>query len=299
MKLKIVIATTVLSVTIIQAAFAAPTKPTLLAPYKDQSNVSLSSVYFNWNSINASNYRIVISQNAQFSGFVDTNAGSYCKDNTCYTATTTNNYLYKSLSQQGQTYYWKIRANNSTGAIWSDRSYFTTTGTATLTGASLKFPATGSGWSHTSGSPYHKTYTWKGFNGNTSKAINDSNALDLNLNYPSFNSDKGKAVYPIANGTVVLNNTSSGFVVVKHDKPLRLDNGTILNTWYSGYMHMSNRNKPVGSYVSTSDSIGTISSTGTDIVHLHFAIYKDGTTLQSLSIRSNLQQFAAKISYWY
>ncbi|MFI3137598.1 MAG: CHAP domain-containing protein [Methylococcaceae bacterium] len=102
---------------------AAPPVPTLSTPYSGATNVAqaiyngIYGVNFTWNVSGSSpTYRIVISQNPEFSGFVDSNGSSSCKDNTCFTATTSLTNYTKSLSCSKHTYYWKVRSNDKTGA---------------------------------------------------------------------------------------------------------------------------------------------------------------------------------------
>jgi hypothetical protein len=107
---------------------AAPPVPTLNTPYNGQINVPQASVNFSWSSLGATNYRIVISQNAVFSGFTDLNGSSACNA-TCFTIGTTATSRLSAMSMGAQPYYWKVRANNATGASeWSVVRSFTTTG---------------------------------------------------------------------------------------------------------------------------------------------------------------------------
>ncbi|MFI3157588.1 MAG: CHAP domain-containing protein [Methylococcaceae bacterium] len=109
---------------------AAPPVPTLNTPYNSATNVSQSNVYFSWYSAGATSYRIVISQDASFSGFSDLNGSSTC-NSTCFTTATSSTSYYKNMDLAGKTYYWKVRANNSTGASsFSSYRYFTTAGSA-------------------------------------------------------------------------------------------------------------------------------------------------------------------------
>lgn len=114
----------------------APPAPTLNAPTNGQTNVPQANVKFSWSSAGATNYRIVISQNSAFSGFVDANGNSSCSNNTCFTTTTTSPAFSKNMELAGQTYYWKVRANNATGASgWSNNNVgraFTTAGSIQL-----------------------------------------------------------------------------------------------------------------------------------------------------------------------
>ena len=109
---------------------AAPPTPTLNTPYNGATNVSQSNVYFSWYSSGATSYRIVISQDASFSGFSDLNGSSTC-NSTCFTTATSSTSYYKNMDLAGKTYYWKVRANNSTGAsLFSGYRTFTTAGVA-------------------------------------------------------------------------------------------------------------------------------------------------------------------------
>jgi surface antigen len=107
----------------------APQAPTLIAPADGTKNVSKSSsVTFRWNdSLGATNYRIVISQNNSFSGF---NESSMKCDGTCFTTTTSaTNHVSSSRELSGHTYYWRVRANGAGGASeWSKAWQFTTAG---------------------------------------------------------------------------------------------------------------------------------------------------------------------------
>lgn len=94
---------------------AAPPVPTLSYP-ANNATVSLSAQFSWYPSGSQPTYRIVISQNPEFSGFVDSNGSSSCKDNTCFTATTSSTSYTKSLSCTGHKYYWKVRSNDKTGA---------------------------------------------------------------------------------------------------------------------------------------------------------------------------------------
>lgn len=278
--------------------------PTLYYPYNNQTDFPANTPFnFTWSQsgVNPS-YRIIISQDPWFSGFSDQGASSYC-DSTCYTQKLSEPYLYKtSLSCAGHQYYWRVRANDIYGASgWAQGTFKTAGSTDTcpapayLTGSTLSTPVKGYGWTGIMGAYHNYTAYW-GF------YAKDTYAVDINLNSPSFNSDAGQPVYPVENGTVILNNSNYGFVVVKHTIPLKLDNGTILNTWYSGYMHMANRSKNPGAFVTKNTVIGNISRVGTDNDHLHFAIYKAGSPLTSIDIRYFLPGFKAKITNcctWY
>jgi hypothetical protein len=112
---------------------AAPYAPTLYSPYNGQQNISTSGFNFGWYATgNQSTYRIVISQDQSFSSFIDNGGNSSCDGGTgnCATATTTSTSYWKPLSCSGHTYYWKVRANDYTGAsAWSNVYSFKTAGT--------------------------------------------------------------------------------------------------------------------------------------------------------------------------
>jgi len=165
-------------------------------------------------------------------------------------------------------------------------------GLNTLSGSDLNFPASGNNWINYEGSRYH-TATG-GISG-----MNDLYAIDLNL---ANNAENGLPVRPIANGRVVYKDNHYGFILVRHTIPLRLDNGTILNTWYSGYMHMTNLSQN-NIDVTTDSTLGNISSTGAGgLIHLHFGIYSGSHTplssLTSIDVANNLTDFVNPITTW-
>ncbi|MDP4487282.1 hypothetical protein QDG88_04860 [Pseudoalteromonas piscicida] len=132
----------------------------------------------------------------------------------------------------------------------------------------LNFPADGTDWEVTLGSDYH-TATG-GFRG-----MNDTFALDLNR---PMNADDNLDVTPVADGTVILANDEYGFVLVQHDTDLMLGDGTTLNPWFSGYMHMSgilSINEPE---VTTNTVLGQVSNVKASNDHLHFGVYSGSAT---------------------
>ncbi len=164
--------------------------------------------------------------------------------------------------------------------------------------AILRFPVEGKGWSFTAGSSFHSV------EGGVEKA-DDRHAMDLNL---AKNKDKGKDVFPVFDGTVVYSNDAWGFVLIKHDNPLTLQDGSVLNSWYSGYMHMADITETVD--VTSQTVIGTVSdqvARGDIPDHLHFTIYRgeiDNTSadpfhnLESIDIPHLLPDFISSIDTW-
>ena len=131
--------------------------------------------------------------------------------------------------------------------------------------------------------------------------MNDTFALDLGR---SGDKDKDMPVYPVAPGEIVENDNTMGFILIKHEVPLVLDNGEVLAQWYSGYMHM--RSKTSATFVDKDTSIGRISNTGLGANgdnHLHFALYSgDHTSLNqmvSLDLPNKLTKFNDYIAGWY
>ena len=143
------------------------------------TNVSQSNVRFSWYSSGATSYRLVISQNSSFSGFRDVNGSSTC-DSTCFTTATSSTSYTKSMDLAGKTYYWKVRANNSSGAsLFSGYRTFTTAGTPS---ARLSLPfSSGQTW-----------YVCQGYNGSISHNYGGRNtSLDLSVSSASYAGGSG------------------------------------------------------------------------------------------------------------
>lgn len=78
-----------------------------------------TQVPLSWNaSSDATNFRVVVSTREDFSGFNDDLGSSTC-DSSCFTWGTTSTSGVFTRATPGQTYYWKIRANNSNASIAS------------------------------------------------------------------------------------------------------------------------------------------------------------------------------------
>lgn len=78
------------------------------------TNIPLSWVA----STDATNYRVIVSTKQDFSGFTDNGGSSTC-DSTCGTWGTTDSGTTFTTAKPGQTYYWKVRANNSNLSVVS------------------------------------------------------------------------------------------------------------------------------------------------------------------------------------
>ncbi|MBF0203031.1 MAG: M23 family metallopeptidase [Desulfamplus sp.] len=208
-----------------------PAAPKLVTPAYKATGVPQSNVKFSWNSAGATNYRIVISQNSSFSGFKDLNEKSSC-DSSCFTTTTKLTSYNKNMDISGHTYYWKVRANNSQGAIWSDRSEFSTSGSPKVT-------------------PLASSYM-SGSKIDFGVYINGGIHTGIDILTPNQN----PSVYAIADGKVEYNTTSknyptnadkywNAFVVINH------------GNFYAYYGHL-NSSLAVGSKVTKGNPIGTI-----------------------------------------
>ena len=271
-----------LAVTSTVVCAAAP-KPTLNTPANGATNVPQENVKFSWSSKGATNSRIVISQNAAFSGFVDNNDKSAC-DQTCITKTTGSATSYiKTMNLAGQTYHWKIRANNSTGSSdWSDVRKFTTRQAMKITPLeNMSDIAQSFG-------------LWNDYFGGF------HTGLDIGA-------ENNPTVYAVEEGTVVWNSTAlpkytsnysqyfNGIVVVNH------------GSFYAYYGHLTSTLK-IGDKVSKGESIGTIrdaynseNALNRGNNHLHISISKGADWIQQgwgyQKTQTGLEQFVEPKSY--
>ena len=144
-------------------------------------------------------------------------------------------------------------------------------------------PSNASGWTNAATPNQGSHKPGEGIGG-----ADDTYAMDLNLNVPTSDSDRGKPVYAIADGFVERNisgwsGTGYGQLLLKHFNP----DGS---GWYSGYLHMTNITPLKGSqgaYVRAGTQIGLIGNVSTDKIpyHLHFIVYElVGSTLRSRSV---------------
>ncbi len=172
-----------------------------------------------------------------------------------------------------------------------------------LNALNVLFPCDGIGWSHTSGSPFHKP-------GAGMHRSDDTHALDLNKNIAlgvngkriaARNDDKGKPVRAIASGRVIETIASYGWILVEHDQPLQLGNGKLLPKWYTGMLHCTN--VPALGQVAAGQQIANIGTQHATNYHLHICIYSGdfakSKVLKSLNIPTHFPGFASRIEAWY
>jgi hypothetical protein len=119
-------------------------KPKLYDPSNNSKEVSRLPQNFDWQSLpgnpDSPTYRIVVSTDSSFSGFVDKESGRYCSNtSTCWTKVTTASSLPGFNLGYGQKFYWRVRAGNSiAGGDWSDTWSFTTETQKTKPTAKIK-----------------------------------------------------------------------------------------------------------------------------------------------------------------
>ena len=106
--------------------------PNLHSPNNWETTISINEQDFDWGSSSSSNawtpnYRIVVSENGNFSWFSEAGGSSIC-NSTCETVVIKNSSSHNWFNlKENTTYYWKVRAwNLNAGWYWSDIRNFTT-----------------------------------------------------------------------------------------------------------------------------------------------------------------------------
>jgi len=110
-------------------------------------------------------------------------------------------------------------------------------------------------------------------------------AIDLHLDTPNFDFDKGQPVYAIQDGNILSNGNSAlknDYRVIEHSTSLTLKNGTVIKApWYSLYGHMASPIAEGTKNVKKGTVIGYISNMGVEKPgfssgpnHLHFSIFR-------------------------
>jgi murein DD-endopeptidase MepM/ murein hydrolase activator NlpD len=177
------------------------------------------------------------------------------------------------LPTDGRTLYVRLWSMLASGWDFNDYTYTAAAGSAAM------WPIDGvvtSACYHVPGSGAHRP---SGEVGNA----DDTYALDLNC---KSNSDAGKAVHPVRNGTVRAydagDETRSSYVLVEHPESVIID-GVSYSSFFTAYVHMSGLTTSVynDAFVTTLTTLGYVNHIGLPSGdHLHFVAYV-GTWLSS------------------
>ena len=193
----------------------------------------------------------------------------------------------------GTTYHFMAWASNSNGTVHGiDRSFITNTSTPGQLPTQVLSPVVGalevigpSGTCSNTKWCFNQHKTGGHVPGGGVGQADDTYAWDVNLNYPTWDSDANKPVYAVASGTVAqtygsrLNanaSGSSGQVLVEHSY--------LGSSWWSGYLHLANIQVVPGQAVTQGSLLGYISNVGVADRnnHLHFVVYTGSNTLGGL-----------------
>jgi murein DD-endopeptidase MepM/ murein hydrolase activator NlpD len=231
------------------SALATPAVPTLNSPSNGATNVAQSNVKFTWSASSGSGvkYRFILSRSSSFSGF---NSSTLTCDSTCYTTTSiTGTSLTINIALANYTYYWKVRAYDSTGtSSWSSYRSFTTAGSTK--------PLAGTLTVVNEGAFFDPKYN----NGVSSSLW----AQHLGTDYVASG---GTSVYAISDGNVTWTKASSSYadpynaaVIVEQSNGVQVVYGHITSSL------------AVGNKVTKGQKIGTVRYTDTSYgyyAHLH------------------------------
>lgn len=245
--------------------------PTLITPYNGSTDIS--SVIFRWNAVyGATDYRIVISQDPNFSGFTDNGRSSSC-NGTCFTTiTSSRNYTKSSFSLSRHTYYWKVRAYDVNGAgTWSD-VYSLTTEDTPINRFILPFSA-GQTWRICQGYNTNRITHSGDFIHSFDFSIATNSAIGTyGCNPSTSNSSTNQNIIAPATGTIRhRGNRSTDLFCLSFDNVA--SNGA--RSMWIGHMSLSN-GAYVGGPITQGEIIGTLNAPATlngSYAHIHISSY--------------------------
>ena len=199
------------------SVLATPAVPTLNSPSNGVTNVAQSNVKFSWSASSGSNvkYRFILSRSSSFSGF---NTSTMTCDSTCYTTTSiTGTSLTINIALPNYTYYWKVRAYDSTGTSnWSSYRSFKTGGTAKPLAGTLTVVNEGAFFdpNYDKNVAQHLGTDYKANGGATVYAISDGNVTWTKASSSYADSYNAAVIVEQSNGVqVVYGHITSSLVV--------------------------------------------------------------------------------------
>ena len=264
----------------IQAAIFSQMSPELRSPSNNEPNVDPDDMTFEWYPVehpagHQVEYCITIKEAGDIPVFMGCDNNEFTQG--------TSLYFTEPVLEHGKTYWWAVWAKDENGN-WSEASEWWTFTTPIQVLSPVAGPLGIVTTIEDCQSLYDEgkwCFNQHGHNDpdlypNGPRGVggsDDSKAWDINLDSPIFDYDNGMPVFAVADGTVAENYAgctnaggSAGQVLIEH--------GINGQTYWSGYLHLSDIQVSAGQDVTTDTIIGYISDTGIDNNHLHFVVYE-------------------------